>query len=242
MLTMPDLTDARYLNEVGWFLYREKYGANYFGHSYAEERVAYSRMLLDEVLRYCGQDSKWLDGKTVVSVGCGCSGDLAVWPAAIKIAVDPLLYMYQKLGMLLEDAPGTAKTVFLSVGGEDLPLLDECADLAVCRNSLDHMLDPAHGLNQIRRILKPDGALFLSVDVGGQPTPDEPSVFSMPSLTSLLREHFDVSSLTEGHPPHDEWRPFSVRALARKKPAPGVSLDRDAVLRAYEASIGQPAR
>jgi SAM-dependent methyltransferase len=241
MPKMPDLTDARYLNEVGWFLYREKYGDNWFGHSYAEERLAYSRMLLEEVLGYCGQDSKWLEDKTVVTIGCGCSGDLAVWPAAIKIAADPLLYVYQKLGMLLDDAPGTAKTVYLSVGGEDLPLLDACADLVVCRNSLDHMLDPSQGLNQIWRILKPDAALFLSVDIGGDPTPDEPSVFSMSTLTSLLREHFDIATLTEGHAAHDQWRPFSVRALARKRPGQTVALDKDAVLRAYEASIGQPA-
>jgi hypothetical protein len=36
MLTMPDLTDARYLNEFAGFCTREKYGANYFGHSNAE--------------------------------------------------------------------------------------------------------------------------------------------------------------------------------------------------------------
>jgi SAM-dependent methyltransferase len=242
MPKMPDLTDPRYLNEVGWFLYREKYGDNYCGQSYAEERLAYSRMLLAEVLGYGGQDSKWLDDKTVVSIGCGCSGDLAVWPAAVKIAVDPLLYVYQKLGMLLEDAPGTTKTIYLSVGGEDLPLLDDCADLVVCRNSLDHMIDPSHGLTQIRRILKPDAALFLSVDIGGDPTPDEPSVFSLSTLTSLLREHFDISTLTEGHPAHDQWRPFSIRALARKKPGRVAALDKESVLRAYEASIGQPAR
>ena len=96
---IPDFADPRYLNEVGWFLYREKYGYNHFTRSYAEERLVWSQMFLEEVLALCGRDPRWLKDKTVVSIGCGCSGDLAVWPAAAKVGVDPLLYVYQKLGM-----------------------------------------------------------------------------------------------------------------------------------------------
>src|SRR5262245_56893905 len=107
---LRDLTDPRYLDAVGWFLYHEQYRRLQFGASYDEERFAYSRLLLDEVLDYCGQDEQWLMDKTVVSIGCGCTGDLAAWPAAIKIAVDPLLYTYQKLGMLVEDVAGTSHT------------------------------------------------------------------------------------------------------------------------------------
>ena len=138
---IPDFSDLRYLNEVGWFLYREKYGYNHFGRSYAEERLVWSKMFLEEVLALCGRGPRWLKDKTVVSIGCGCSGDLAVWPAATKIGVDPLLYVYQKLGMLVQDVDGTSRTLHLSVGVEQLPLPDECADLVVCRNALDHMLD-----------------------------------------------------------------------------------------------------
>ena len=91
---IPDLADPRYLDEVGWFLYHEKYERDQFGASYDEERLAYSRSLLEEVLSYCGRDETWLLDKTVVSIGCGCTGDLATWPAAVKIAVDPLLWLY----------------------------------------------------------------------------------------------------------------------------------------------------
>jgi hypothetical protein len=73
---IPDLTDPPYLDEVGWFLYHEKYGRLQFGGSYDEERLAYSRLLRDEVLSYCGHDEQWLREKTVVSIGCGCTGDL----------------------------------------------------------------------------------------------------------------------------------------------------------------------
>lgn len=237
---VPDFSDPRYLNEVGWFLYREKYGYNHFCSSYAEERLVWSRMLLEDVLTCCGHEQQWLHDKTVVSIGCGCTGDLAVWPAATKIGADPLLYVYQQLGLLVGDAPGTSRTILLSVAVEQLPLIDECADLVICRNALDHMLDSEEGLRQISRILKKDGALYLSVDIGGEPTPDEPRVFSIESLSSLLGEQFEILKLTEGYLPHDEWRICSVRVLARKTGRPASFLDKDSILRAYESSIAPP--
>jgi len=192
------------------------------------------------VLGYCGQDQQWLTDKTVVSVGCGCTGDLVAWPAAVKIAVDPLLYTYQKLNMLLEDMGGTSRTVHLAMSVEELPLLDECANLVICRNALDHIPDPAKALQQIGRILKADGRLFLSVDIGGFPTPDEPTVFSVNSLiTLLLQAQFEIVRHTDGELPHSGWRPCSLRLLARKKPQAGLSLDKEEILEAYMARLGE---
>jgi len=51
---IPDLADPRYLDEVGSFLYHEKYGRNIFGGSYDAERRAYSRRLLEEVRQLLG--------------------------------------------------------------------------------------------------------------------------------------------------------------------------------------------
>jgi len=104
-----------------------------------------------------------LSDKTVVSVGCGCTGDLAVFPAALKIAIDPLLYVYQKLGLLMADEAG-GRTVYLSLGAENLPLLDDFADLIICRNALDHMPKPELALDEFRRILKDDG-VFLQASI-----------------------------------------------------------------------------
>ena len=180
-----------------------------------------------------GRDVSWVEGKTVVSLGCGCTGDLAAFPAAVKIAIDPLLYAYQQLGMLVRDEAGS-RTVYLSLEAENLPLLDDFADLVICRNALDHMPDPAVAVKEIWRVLNRDGALFISVDIGGEPTPDEPTVFSVESLRALLQEHFDVVSLADHHAPHSAGRLHSVRAVARKKPQAGQHLDKEEILRAYE--------
>jgi len=236
---VPDLSDPRYRDEVGWFLYYEKHGRDQYGGSYDDERLANSRALLDEVLGHCGQAQAWLYEKTVISIGCGCTGDLSAWPAAVKIAVDPLLYVYQKLGMLVEDAAGTSRTIYVAVGIEEIPLLDACADLVICRNALDHMPRPEEALRQIHRLLKPDGVFFLSVDIGGLPTPDEPTVFSVESLLALLQDYVEILMQNDSYPPHSDYRVCSVRILARKRARGGLILDKEAVLQAYIGTLGQ---
>ena len=236
---IPDLKDPRYLDEVGWFLYHEKYDRDKFGGSYDAERRAYSRLLLEEVANYLGQRPTWLEDKTVVSIGCGCSGDLVTFPSRVKIAIDPLLCAYQQLGLLISDEVGSP-TLYLSIGAEELPLLSDYADLVICRNALDHMYDPGKALKEMRRILNNDGALFLSVDVGGEPTPDEPTVFSTDSLKALLlQEQFEITSCVRNDVPHSWWRHSSMRIMARKKPQNGPMLDKEEILRGYMARVGE---
>src|SRR2546430_15493406 len=194
MPQLPDLAEPRYLDAIGWFLYHEKYRRYKLGGNYTAERLAYSQLLLDEVIFFLGQDSIWVEGKTVVTIGCGCTGDLAAFPAAVKIAVDPLLYVYQKLGMLMDDAVGN-RTIYLSMGAENLPLLDEFADLVICRNALDHMLDPSITTKELWRVLKKDGALFVNVDIGGRPIAGERPVFFQERLGNVVRARVECVKL-----------------------------------------------
>jgi ubiquinone/menaquinone biosynthesis C-methylase UbiE len=176
------------------------------------------------------------ESKTIVSLGCGCTGDLTAFPGAVKIAIDPLLYVYQQLGMLVKDEVGS-RTIHLALGAEDLPLLDGCGDLLICRNALDHMPNPRLALQEMWRILHNEGALFVSVDIGGAPTPDEPTVFSVESLGDLLREYFDVVRLADSHPPHSGGRLCSIRVVAQKTPRATRFLDKEKILQAYEARL-----
>ena len=65
---MPDLTGPRYLHEVGWFVYHQRYGPITLGTSFGEEREEFSKWLLREVLDFCGRDLAWLADKTVVGL------------------------------------------------------------------------------------------------------------------------------------------------------------------------------
>src|SRR4029077_11822384 len=147
MPQIPDLTDPRYLDGGGWFLYHEKYRRDRFGGSYDAERLAYSRLLRDEVAAALGQPPRWFEDRTVVSIGCGCTGDLAAFPARARVAIDPLLYAYQPLDMLVADEVG-GRTLYLSLGAEDLPLLDRFADLLIWPNALAPQPDPPRGPEQ----------------------------------------------------------------------------------------------
>jgi SAM-dependent methyltransferase len=46
--------------------------------------------------------------------------------------------------------------------GEMLPLKDECFDLVLCTQVLEHVTEPEKVLNEIRRVLKKHGVLILS--------------------------------------------------------------------------------
>ena len=81
--------------------------------------------------------------------------------------------------------------------------------------------------------------LFLSVDIAGAPTPDEPSPFTRESLSSLLQDHFEIVSEREGQPPHDEGRDCSIRILAQKKVRATPVLSEKQILEAYETHMSQ---
>ena len=236
---LPDLTDARYLHEIGWFLLQQKHAPVYAGGGYEAYRPQHSALLKDEVLALVGEPEGWLGDKVVVAVGSGCACELRAWPAALKIEVDPLLYVYQQLGMLLDDRPDAPPTLRLAVEIEDLPLLDELADVVVCRNALDHVADPAAGLDEMWRILKKGGIFFLSVDLGGEPTPDEPNPFSPGQVEAMIPGRFEIAARSEGHRPHAGWRESNSRFLLRRVGSKEPSLDKAAVIAAYERSLDE---
>ena len=101
------------------------------------------------------------------------------------------------------------------------------------------MPKPKSALGEICRVLKSDGRFFASVDIGGAPTPDEPTVFSVQGLRDLVSEQFDVLTLADDYPPHSEGRVCSTRLIARKKPAPNQALDRETLLLGYEVSSAE---
>ena len=237
MPQIPDLTDPRYLDEVGWFLQYEDYTYGTAGGSYEQERLDSSALLCAEVLRWIGKERLWLSDKTVVSVGAGCIGDLAAWPAAVKIAIDPLLDVYDKLGMLIRNDSETTQTICLSSPIDDVPLVDRSADLLLCRNALDHMPDPEVALEHMWRLLRPDGVIFASVDIGGQPTPDEPTVFKEPELLALLEKRFEFLDEPLRSDSHSVHRDLRVSVAARKKDGEHVALDKYQILSDYQDRV-----
>ncbi len=235
MAKLPDFTDPRFLVEVGWFLSWETDNFDPETKSFEAARLKDSECLLDDFLLHSGQTREWLTHQTVLSVGTGCMGEIATWPAARKIAVDPLLYTYQNLEMLIDDAPGTARTLGLSVEIEDMPLLDEFADVVIARNCLDHVKQPPEAAARIWSVLKTGGLFYLHVDIGGPPTPDEPSPFTKEGLKNLLRVGFDIVYWSDGHDRFNECREDNVKTIGRRVGRSGGRLEKSKIVEAYEA-------
>lgn len=97
-----------------------------------------------------------------VDVGCGPEGGFLPYiQAKCKIGVDPLAEKYQKKYSTEKDI------IMIATMAEKIPLVSESVDACFCVNTLDHVMRPYTVLSEIYRILKPNGYLAFSVDVGG---------------------------------------------------------------------------
>jgi len=96
---------------------------------------------------------------TVVEVGSGPHGVVRYLfnNASFKLGMDPLIHKFD------EAPPPSARTCYAAAVGEMIPMRDGAADLAICINVLDHVMDAHEILLELRRILKPGGKLILEV-------------------------------------------------------------------------------
>lgn len=136
----------------------------------------------------------------VVEVGCGPIGVASFFPAAERVAVDPLEEFYGAHPVLsaLRDP-----AVSYRVGtGERLPCESGRFDLAIIENCIDHVQAPHAVLREIARVLRPDGVLYLTVNcrtaVGFavhrvlsrlRLDPGHPHTFTGRRLDAMLRMH-----------------------------------------------------
>ena len=235
------LDEPRFLDEVGYFLYYER-EMRWDFPDYDEERRSYSRYHLGEVLEITGEDEGWIHDKRVVNIGAGCSCAVMAWDCRSKVSIDPLLDVYQNLGMLLPDEPGTVETQFVAASAEEMPLIQDCADLAYCRNALNHMEHPELAVRQIARIVRRGGYFYLDVDLDGTPTPDEPTAFSAEELWQLLEPWFECCTERHDLEPFSIHSPRRIRMLLRRNGVPAnPRLDKQALFADYVATFPDPA-
>jgi len=98
----------------------------------------------------------------VVEVGSGPVGIAGFFPAAERVAIDPLEPYYASnptlttlRSPLVEYRPGAA---------ESLPCESGRYDLAIIENCIDHVRDVEGAMRELKRVLTPDGALYITVN------------------------------------------------------------------------------
>jgi SAM-dependent methyltransferase len=124
----------------------------------------FDRMLettLDEVASRDGI-GPWFGGR-VLDIACGAAGDVAQlvpsgWEA---YGIEPSLTM---LGLARNRQAEAEEKVTLTRGiAEALPYADETFDRVMCKGSFDHFARPRQAMEEIRRVLKPNGRFVMSI-------------------------------------------------------------------------------
>jgi SAM-dependent methyltransferase len=165
---------------------------------YEGRRRQEARAQVLRILREAGiEDDAYFEGKVVLEIGPGAVGFPEVCGARVALAVEPLAPRLAEAGLLLD--PGAA--VYLPVGAEAIPLLDDSVDVVVARNSLDHVADPAAVCAEVARILRPGGTFILNVDIDHAPTATEPHAFTLDDVRALVAR-FDVEREVVSDVPH----------------------------------------
>src|SRR5436309_6899520 len=122
--------------------------------TYEGRRRQIARAEVRRVLSEAGiEDARFFEGKVVLDIGPGPLGFPDACGAAVSIGVEPLAERFAAAGLLLPDS----HAVYLPVGAERVPLVGGSVDVALSRNSLDHVRDPATVVGEVRRILRRGG-------------------------------------------------------------------------------------
>ena len=102
--------------------------------------------------------------KLVIDIGCGPNMMHIIGRIGCRlgIAVDPLLNEYRASGW---PVPYNDKCIPISSRSEELPFMDEYADIIVTVNALDHMNDALQSVKEMVRVLKTGGLLFINSDM-----------------------------------------------------------------------------
>ncbi len=129
-----------------------------------KKRAHFSRAYWEKELKRNNLDRAFFKNKSVCEIGCGPFGVIYFLDAKERIGVDPLLWYYEKMGLL---SPERAKEMTLINGeGEDLKDVgNNSVDIVICFNVLDHTREPEKVLLEAKRILKPHGIFCLNVHV-----------------------------------------------------------------------------
>ncbi|MDT8375314.1 MAG: class I SAM-dependent methyltransferase [Mariprofundaceae bacterium] len=95
---------------------------------------------------------------SILDIGCGPVCTAKLFNSSHTTYLDPLLNNFKRIfpGELPEGE-------FITTTAEDIPKPDQSYDLILCLNMLSHSLNPELVMHEIRRLLKPEGTLAISI-------------------------------------------------------------------------------
>ena len=113
-------------------------------------------------LRAVGRERLASDDARIIEVGCGPIGMATFYPGRRRVAVDPLNDFYGSNATLSKLRDRNVE--YVQGTGEELPVGDREFDVAIIDNCIDHCRDVDAVMRELRRVLVPDGVLYLTVN------------------------------------------------------------------------------
>ncbi|NNE67721.1 MAG: class I SAM-dependent methyltransferase [Pyrinomonadaceae bacterium] len=95
----------------------------------------------------------------VLEVGSGAHGLIFGFEEMLAVGIDPLAVEYKSLFPLWQNDATTVASI-----GEELPFDDAIFDVVLSDNVIDHAADPEKIVDELVRVLKPEGILYFSVN------------------------------------------------------------------------------
>lgn len=123
-----------------------------------ESRRRKARKMVAVLRHFLGRDD--LDGLTVIDVGCsgGIVLDELRIAGARAIGTD-----IDRPGLTAAHARFGESSSFVLADSQAAPLATACADLVICNHVYEHVVDPWRLFTELRRIVRPEGALYLGL-------------------------------------------------------------------------------
>jgi SAM-dependent methyltransferase len=124
----------------------------------AEERRVKARKVLTVLRYHLGREN--LKGLRIVDLGCslGWFVETATQDGADAVGLDIDLP-----GLAIARKERDPLCNFLAADGEGLPFRDESVDVVVFNHIYEHVVDADDVMAEIRRVLKPDGIVYLGL-------------------------------------------------------------------------------
>jgi ubiquinone/menaquinone biosynthesis C-methylase UbiE len=163
----------------------------------------------------------------IVEIGGGATQLIDHFPQKVRVGVDPLAELYtSEFADVIDDG-----VAWHEAPCENLPFDNDEFDVLIVRNVLDHVSDLDRVLSEMRRVVRPEGLVYVGINVFSgllylyrniNKNKEHPYVFSHNKIENILRRNqFTISKVVRDAPEQmthfqDIVNESGVRSLLRK--------------------------